>query len=93
MSKTDMKAVVYEIETGVVLACGEVSVDKEEKTVHDKEAKVAIRGGKFDDKIAVVDATDLDLTGIEPLLWRYIPSSKTFVVNENCEAFTPQEEE
>ena len=37
--------------------------------------------------------TDLDLTGIEPLLWRYVPSSQTFVVNENCEAFTPQEEE
>ena len=88
-----MKAVIYEIETGVVLACGEVSVDKKDGTLYDKEAKAAIRGGNFDEKIAVVDATDLDLTGIEPLLWRYIPSSQTFVVNENCEAFTPQEEE
>ena len=88
-----MKAVVYEIETGVVLACGEVSVDEEEGTVQDKEAKAAIRGGKFDEKIAVVDATDLDLTGIEPLLWRYVPSSQTFVANKDYEAFTPKEEE
>ena len=85
--------IVYETDTGIVLACGEVSVDEEEKTVYDKEAKAAIRGGKFGEKIAVVDATDLDLTGIEPLLWRYVPSSQTFVANKAYEAFTPKEEE
>ena len=74
-------AVVYEIDTGIVLACGDVIIDKENKSVHTKENNAIIRGGKFDVKIAVVDSTDIDITGVEPLFWRYLPATKTFEKN------------
>ena len=88
-----MMAVIYEIDTGIVLACGDVVVDKGNKSVHTRENNTIIRGGKFDVKIAVVDSTDIDMTGVEPLFWRYLPATKTFEKIEGAEIMIPKGEE
>ena len=91
--RKEMMAVIYEIDTGVVLACGDVVVDKENKSVHTKENNAIIRGGNFDVKIAVVDSADIDITGVEPLFWRYLPATKTFEKIEGAEIMIPKGEE
>ena len=91
--RKEMMAVIYEIDTGIVLACGDVVVDKGNKSVHTRENNTIIRGGKFDVKIAVVDSTDIDMTGVEPLFWRYLPATKTFEKIEGAEIMIPKGEE
>jgi hypothetical protein len=91
--RKEMNAVIYEIDTGIVLACGDVVVDKENKSVHTKENNAIIRGGNFDVKIAVVDSADIDITGVEPLSWRYLPATRTFERIEGAEIMIPKGEE
>ena len=91
--RKETMAVIYEIDTGIVLACGDVVVDKENKSVYTKENNAIIRGGNFDVKIAVVDSTDIDMTGVEPLFWRYLPATKTFEKIEGAEIMIPKGEE
>ena len=86
-------AVIYEVDTGIVLACGDFVVDKENKSAHTKENNAIIRGGNFDGKIGVVDSTDIDITGVEPLFWRYLPDTKTFEKIEGAEIMIPKGEE
>ena len=86
-------AVIYEIDTGIVLACGDDVVDKENKSVYTKENDAIIRGGNFDSKIAVVESNDIDITGVEPLSWRYLPATRTFERIEGAEIMIPKGEE
>lgn len=72
-----ISTIVYETATGVVLACGDVSVDYSKSEAHDGEGRKTIGGGDFDNAISV-DTTNEDISHIEPLNWRYIPGSKTF---------------
>ena len=69
--------IVYETATGIVLACGDVSVDYSKSEAHDGEGRKTIGGGDFDNAISVATTND-DISQIEPLEWRYIPGSKTF---------------
>ena len=69
--------IVYETETGVVLACGNITVNYEKADAHDGEGRKTIGGGDFDNAISVATTSD-DISQIEPLEWRYIPGSKTF---------------
>ena len=72
-----ISTIVYETATGVVLACGDVSVDYSKAEAHDGEGRKTIGGGDFDNAISVATTND-DISQIEPLEWRYIPGSKTF---------------
>ena len=69
--------IVYETSTGVVLACGDVSVDYSKSNVHDCDGRKTIVGGDFDNAISIATTND-DVSQIEPLEWRYLPRSKTF---------------
>ena len=69
--------IVYETDTGVVLACGDVSIDYSKSKANDGEGRKTIGGGDFDNAISI-DTTNDDISHIEPLNWRYIPDSKTF---------------
>jgi hypothetical protein len=72
-----ISTIVYETATGVVLACGDVSVDYSKSEAHDGEGRKTIGGGDFDNAISVATTND-DISQIEPLEWRYLPRSKTF---------------
>ena len=69
--------IVYETDTGIVLACGDVSVDYSKSKVHDCDGRKTIVGGDFDNAISIATTND-DVSQIEPLEWRYLPRSKTF---------------
>ena len=69
--------IVYETETGIVLACGEVTVDYSNSKARDGEGRQTIGGGDFDSAISVA-TTKSDVSNIEPLEWRYLPDSETF---------------
>ena len=69
--------IVYETATGVVLACGDVSVDYSKSKANDGDGRKTIGGGDFSQAISVATTND-DISQIEPLEWRYIPGSKTF---------------
>ena len=69
--------IVYETDTGIVLACGDVSIDFSKSKANDGEGRKTIGGGDFDNAISVATTND-DISQIEPLEWRYIPRSKTF---------------
>ena len=72
-----ISTIVYETATGVVLACGDVSVDYSKSEAHDGEGRKTIVGGDFDNAISIATTND-DVSQIEPLEWRYLPRSKTF---------------
>ena len=72
-----ISTIVYETATGVVLACGDVSVDYSKSKVHDCDGRKTIVGGDFDNAISIATTND-DVSQIEPLEWRYLPRSKTF---------------
>ena len=76
--------IVYETATGIVLACGDVSIDYSKSEAHDGEGRKTIGGGDFDNAISVATTND-DISHIEPLSWRYIPDSKTFEKIEKAE--------
>jgi hypothetical protein len=69
--------IVYETATGVVLACGDVSIDYSKSKANDGEGRKTIGGGDFDNAISVATTND-DISQIEPLEWRYLPDSDTF---------------
>ena len=76
--------IVYETATGVVLACGDVSVDYSKSKANDGDGRKTIGGGDFSQAISVATTND-DISQIEPLEWRYIPGSKTFEKIEKAE--------
>ena len=69
--------IIYETDTGVVLACGDVSIDYSKSKANDGDGRKTIGGGDFSQSISVATTND-DVSQIEPLEWRYIPGSKTF---------------
>jgi len=69
--------IVYETDTGIVLACGDVSIDFSKSKANDGEGRKTIGGGDFDNAISVATTND-DISQIEPLEWRYLPDSDTF---------------
>ena len=69
--------IVYETATGIVLACGDVTIDYEKSKANDGEGRKTIGGGNFDSAISV-ETTKADVSNIEPLEWRYLPESDTF---------------
>ena len=79
-----ISTIIYETDTGVVLACGDVSIDYSKSKANDGEGRKTIGGGDFDNAISVATTND-DLSQIEPLEWRYIPGSKTFERIERTE--------
>ena len=69
--------IIYETDTGVVLACGDVSIDYSKSKANDGEGRKTIGGGDFSQSISVATTND-DVSQIEPLEWRYLPDSETF---------------
>jgi len=69
--------IVYETDTGIVLACGDVSIDLTKSKANDGVGRKTIGGGDFDNAISVATTND-DISQIEPLEWRYLPDSDTF---------------
>ena len=69
--------IVYETDTGIVLACGNVVVDYSAGSVSGSEGEKLVRGGNFDTGISVLTTAE-SVPDIRPLDWIYHEDTNTF---------------